>query len=76
MLQETITLSILLLFVTAVAVGAIVLLYKLNDKLQEALIKNKVLKDYAETRSVISVNGKAKPAKKKTRRGNGSKSKK
>tara|TARA_R110000751_G_scaffold290314_1_gene396943 strand:- start:292 stop:522 length:231 start_codon:yes stop_codon:yes gene_type:complete len=76
MLQESITLSILLLFTTAVAVTAIILLYKLNGKLQEAKIKNKVLKDYAESRSVISVNGKSTKPRKKTRRGNGSKSKK
>ena len=68
MLQDYIAISILLLFETAAVVVLSVLLYKLNDKLQEAKIKNKVLKDYAESRSVISKNGNAiKP--KKTRRG-------
>ena len=76
MLQEYIAISILLLFETAAIVTLSVLLYKLNDKLQEAKIKNKVLKDYAESRSTVSSNGKAKkPFKKKTRRG-GQKTKK
>jgi len=76
MLQEYIAISVLLLFETAAVVTLSVLLYKLNDKLQEAKIKNKVLKDYAESRSVITENNVKRPKKKKTRRGNGSKSKK